>query len=293
MNNRIGNLLRVASRVGCVLFVLAALWGCRQVEKSDPEPANAWPLGCRLASYMEYRDAGWTHLRTIGVRYIFVGVPAPDKVAALKARLTEHGLRVLVLGGGADLGTAAGVDKLAVQLATCEAMGVKYLFLSPKGHDVDKSVVYKHLKMAGDIAKKHGVIITLETHPTLGTNADVHLETMKAVDHPNVRVNFDTANLHYYNKNVCAVEELKKIIDYVATVEVKDHDGQYRSWYFPALGKGVVNIPGVLKLLKEHGYKGPITMEIEGIKGVKQTEEQVKQAIMDSAAYLRTLAVFE
>ncbi len=129
---------------------------------------------------------------------------------------------------------------------------------------VSKEVAYQRLRRAGDVARKHGVIIVLETHRDLGANGDVHLETMRRVNHPNVRVNFDTGNITFYNRGTDAVTELKKIIDYVATVELKDHNGKYMDWNFPVLGKGVVDFPGILKVLEEHHFHGPITMEVEG-----------------------------
>ena len=43
-------------------------------------------------------------------------------------------------------------------------------------------------------------------------NGDIALETMKAVDHPNIRINFDTGNVYYYNHDVTAVAEVQKII---------------------------------------------------------------------------------
>jgi len=61
---------------------------------------------------------------------------------------------------------------------------------------------------------------------------------MRRINHPNVRVNFDTGNITYYNNKADVVAELKKIIDYVATVELKDHNGQDLTWNFPALGHG-------------------------------------------------------
>lgn len=254
------------------------------------EPVNA--LACRLASYGKFQEAAWTHLPSIGVRYVFINAPAADQIEATNKRLAEHGLTAVVMRGDTDLSKADGVDKLAVQLATCKKMGVKYMFLSPKRHGAEKEVIYERLRQAGDIAAKHGVTIALETHPDLGTNGDVHLETMKAINHPNIRVNFDTANITYYNKNTDAPTELKKIIKYVATVEVKDHNGEYKTWNFPALGQGVVNIPEVLRILREHGYTGPVTTEIEGIRGVEWDEAQTKKNIADSVAYVRSLGAF-
>lgn len=52
-------------------------------------------------------------------------------------------------------------------------MGVRYMFLSPKHTGVDKETAYERLRRLGEIAKGYGVIITLETHPDLGTNGDV------------------------------------------------------------------------------------------------------------------------
>jgi sugar phosphate isomerase/epimerase len=73
---------------------------------------------------------------------------------------------------------------------------------------------------------------------------------------------------------------------------LKDHNGEYETWNFPTLGTGVVDIPGVLRILKEHNYDGPITMEVEGIRGVEWTKATTKKAIADSAAYLRSLGNF-
>jgi sugar phosphate isomerase/epimerase len=250
------------------------------------------PLACRLANYGKYQQSAWTHLPSIGVHYIFISVPAPGEVAAVQKRLADSRLTPLVMRGDTDLGRPSSVDELAAQLATCEKMGVKYMFLSPKHSGVSKEVACERLRRAGDVARKHGVTIALETHPDLGTNADVHLETMKRIDHPNVRVNFDTGNITFYNKDRDAVAELKKIIGYVATVELKDHSGQPQTWNFPTLGQGVVDFPGVLRVLKEHNFRGPITMEVEGVAGAPMTEEQTKKYVADSVRYLKSLAEF-
>lgn len=249
-------------------------------------------LACRLSCYGKFQDTAWTHLASIGIKHIFLSVPSPDQVEATKKRLAESGLTAVVLRGDADLSQPSGLDALAVQLKTCEDMGVKYMFLSAKRRGAEKEVIYERLRQAGDIARKHGVTIALETHPDLGTNGDVHLETMNRINHPNVRVNFDTGNIHFYNRNADAPTELKKIIDYVATVEVKDHKGEYMTWNFPALGQGTVDIPEVLRILKEHGYSGPLTIEVEGIRGIEWDESQTQENIADSAAYLRSLAKF-
>jgi sugar phosphate isomerase/epimerase len=274
----------------CLAGALGATGGgCATGGAKVAEPTNV--LACRFANYGKFQDAAWTHLPSIGIKHVFLNVPPPDQVGTFKKQLADHGLKAVVMRGQADLSQPSCIDELTVQLETCERMGVKYMFLSPKHPGVSKEVACERLRRAGQIAKKHGVTIALETHPDLGTNADVHLETMKRINHPNIRVNFDTGNITYYNKNVNAPTELEKIIDYVATVELKDHNGQYQTWNFPALGKGAADIPGVLRILKKHGYTGPLVMEIEGVQGIERNEAEIKKDIADSAAYVRSLGI--
>jgi sugar phosphate isomerase/epimerase len=273
------------------------------------------PLAIRIMNYGKYQQTAWTHLPSIDMHYLFLSAPMPDQVTLVTKLLAEHHLRPLVFRGytdpghatgvgscfyqdyerKADLGPASSIDQLAARLAVCKQMGVKYLFLSQHHTGLTKEETYERLHRLGEIAKKHGATIVLETHQDLGNNAAVHLETMKRVNHPNVRVNFDTGNITFYNKNTDAVTELKKIIDYVATVELKDHNGQYRVFNFPALGKGVVDFPAVLKVLEEHHFQGPIVLEVEGVtlNGVPMTEDQTKQFIAESVRYIQSLGDFQ
>ncbi len=251
------------------------------------------PIGVRLLSYGNYQEGAWTHLPSIGVKYILISVPPVDQVAEMMKKLNEHGLKVLVMRGEADLTQDSCVQQLEEQFKICSQMGARFLFLSAKRQDTPKEVVFERLHRAGDIAEKYNVTLVLETHPDLGTNGDVQVETMKAINHPRVRVNFDTGNITYYNQNTDAVAELKKSIPYVATVEFKDHTAEFETWNFPALGQGKVNFPEILKILKEHHYNGPITIEFEGIKGVELTEEQTKEAIEKSVKYLHSIGCFK
>lgn len=275
------------------LCVVCCVSGCATAGAPGTDAAQPWPLAVRLMSYGKYQDAAWAHLQEIGVKYVFMAVPAPDQADAEIQRLAQYGLKPLVVRCGAELAVDTFLDDIAVQLATCEKMGVKYMFMSAKRGELSKEAAYERLRAAGDLAQKNGVTITLETHPDLGTNGAVQVETMEAINHPNIRVNLDTANVTYYNKETNAVAELAKSIDYVGTVEFKDHSGAFETWEFPVLGHGIVDFPKIVEMLQEHRYSGPVTLEFEGVKGVELDEVQTKQAIADSVAYARSLGCFE
>jgi L-ribulose-5-phosphate 3-epimerase len=278
------------------MAVLIAGVVCCSAAAADRPKASAGPknmLAIRLASYYEAQDEALSHAASCGFKHVFMNVVRPEEVEATKKKLARWGLEVAVFRGEADLAKASSVDELAEQLATCEKMGVRYMFLSPKYTTASREVVIERLKRIGPIARQHHVVIGLETHPPLGTNGSVHVETMKAINDPNIRVNFDTGNITFYNKGADAVAELKKCIDYVGTVEIKDHNGQLETWDFPPLGRGKVDIPGVLAVLREHGYRGPITIEVEGTEGVKRSKAEIKRQIAESAKYLRSLGDLE
>ena len=129
----------------------------------------------------------------------------------------------------------------------------------------------------------------METHPDLITNAAVAIETMQGVNHPNIRVNYDTANIHYYNHNVDSVEELRKVIDYIGSMHLKDTNGGFETWFFPTFGVGIVDFKAVFDLLATRGFHGPYTMEIEGCAGEDFNEEETCQRVADSVAYLRNI----
>jgi len=251
------------------------------------------PLGVRIFSYGNFQDDAWKHLPSLGVHNVFLSIPPAAQADALKKKLADAKLKAPVMRGETDWTKPTAAKQLGEQLAVAQRLGVKYIFLSVKHPGVEKPLVYQRLREAGDVAKKYGLILVLETHPDLGTNADEHVATMKAVNHPNVRVNFDTGNITFYNTGRDAVSELKKVLPYLATVEIKDHNGQLKTWNFPPLGRGKVDIPGVLKVLAAHGYKGPVTLEIEGIEGVKKTHAQTLDDIAASVKYMRSLCKFE
>ncbi len=290
--------MKISLRFLCALAVLLGLSIVQTAHAQTSEKYFANPkmknqLACRVANYGEYQEEAFAHMAECGFKYVFMNIIQPEEIEKTQKELDRYGLEVAVFRGDTDLSRESSVDELAEQLATCEKMGVGYLFLSPKHKTVSKEVAIERLKRVGPIARKHGVVVGLETHPDLGTNAEEHLKTMRAIDHPNLRVNFDTANVTYYNKNTDATAELKKCIDYVAMFEVKDHSCEFEGWHFPALGRGKVNIPALVCLLKEHDYDGPITIEIEGTKGVERSKEEIKWEIEESYRYMQSLGEFD
>jgi L-ribulose-5-phosphate 3-epimerase len=250
-------------------------------------PANL--IAVNLGSYGRYRENALEHLRRIGIGHVEIGVPAPERASAVTRQMAEYGLKVSTMTAPCDLTKDATTFEPAAR--TAQEMGVPILFISAKAGEMPRAQAYARLRERAQIAGAHGVTLSLETHPDLAENATVARETITAVGHPSLGWNLDTANLYYYNEGTDAVEECRRGLELIRSVHLKDTNGGYKTWHFPALGDGVVDFGGIFRLLNERGFFGPFTFELEGIGGETLTETETQARVQRSLDHLRQIGV--
>jgi sugar phosphate isomerase/epimerase len=107
------------------------------------------------------------------------------------------------------------------------------------------------------------------------------------VGRPNLRINFDPANMILYGTGD-PIEALEAVKSRVVSVHCKDGDWPDKSQpgslgVERALGKGAVGIPRFIAKLKEIGYQGALTIERE-VQGDEQRRD-----IQAAVALLRSL----
>ena len=196
--------------------------------------------------------------RTVGL------VPAPtraDRVARTKAV--------------SDVARKLGIDSVACHIG-----------FVPEDRD---NPLYAQIRdVARDICDHcgtNGQFFTLETGQE---PAKVLLRFIEDVDRPNLRINFDPANMILYGTGD-PVEALDVLAARVVSVHCKDGDwppvdkpealGTER-----ALGDGSVGIPRFITKLKEVGYRGILSVERE-----EQDQERRAADIRKAIALLRSL----
>ena len=159
----------------------------------------------------------------------------------------------------------------------------------------DRLRLYDHLRAIGDYAGSLGITYCCETHPGVCQNHRGMIETMNAVDHPHVKINFDTGNILYYNEHIQGEVALAKVCHLVRHVHLKDSRGEFGQWYFPALGDGgAVDFVRVLEILRDSGFNGPYSLEIEGIAGEPELSVAgYHRRVAESVEYLRTCGYFD
>ncbi len=227
--------------------------------------------------------AGITHLE-INVR------PLAD-LETIAAGAKARGVKILTLSGGVMLSENASVEDTAAMIAACAKVEAPVFFISANGADMSREQMMGRLRHLGDVAGAHGVTLALETHPPFCKNAEGMLQTMAEVNHPNVRLNLDTANVFYYNHGLDSADELERVIAYVASLHLKDTDGGFESMNFPALGEGVVRFPRVREILAAASFTGPLTLELEGPVLDGLTVEGKHEVIVRCVEYLRKVGI--
>jgi len=250
-------------------------------------------LSCNLCSYRGHTERAYAHLPTIGVKHVEIGAPAPEAAVKVLGELRARGLQPATIQAFSDIGSESFVNDLGIACGVAAKLGVRVVFTSVHAGEVPVEDVYARMREAGDVAGEHGVLIAMETHPDLMTNGGIARQTIEAIGHPHVRMNFDTANIYYYNEGTTTEAELAKVAPYVASVHLKDSAGLYKTWNFPTIGRGVVRFAEVVRILGAEGFTGPYTMELEGIEGQSLNADEAAADVAASVEHLRSVAEFE
>jgi len=118
-------------------------------------------------------------------------------------------------------------------------------------------------------AEKYGIILTVEPHGKYTTRADTLRRILDLNTSKHFACNFDTGNVAVAGND--SLETLRAVVDRVAHVHLKDIRrakvaGGHETGT-PAgvpIGDGEVDIKGCLTLLKSKGYRGALSIEVDG-----------------------------
>jgi L-ribulose-5-phosphate 3-epimerase len=211
----------------------------------------------------------------------------------IKAKLGHYGLTPSALSGHSDLTTPEGLadGKKAVDL--CVELGLTIMNTAVGGHyseDENKEAFMGYIHDLADYAAARGVDVSLEVHGDIMASGQMSIPLIHEIDRPNVGINYDTANCVFYGA-VEACDEIRPVVPYLKHVHLKDKRGGARVWDFPAVGEGHVNFWGLLKILQQENYLGPLSVEIEFAGLPWPPLEEVHRSMAVSYATLRELGL--
>jgi sugar phosphate isomerase/epimerase len=224
-----------------------------------------------------------------------------DYLKKIKGLLAEGNLEAVVAWGhpnGLEAGdNAEAVKDMEQHFRTCEILEVDTMRM------VGSSLAYRHLqhgpqiekitKLLKDSVKKaedKGIKLAIENHFDFET--DEILTIVNNMDSDFFGVTFDTGNCLRYGEEPAAMA--KKLGKHVFATHTKDvqplYGGNPKDWYYFActpVGKGVVNIPGIIKELEAVGYDGLYAVELDYMDPA--FGDDTDKAVSDSIDYLNSL----
>ena len=137
--------------------------------------------------------------------------------------------------------------------------------------------VIENLKYAGDVAERYGLVLGLEpinsrewTGTFVTTVPHAHL-IVQAVDHPNVRMIYDTYHAQIETGGI--IEHMDAAWESIDYVQIADAPGRNEP------GTGEMNYRRILQHLKDKGYRGMVGIEHGNSKPGREGELQTLQAL--------------
>lgn len=211
----------------------------------------------------------------------------------LQDKLKIFGLEAMSLSGHSDLTKPEGLERGKKALDLCHKLGITIMNTAIGGHyseKEDEEAFLRHIGELADYAEERGVTVALEIHGEIMATGALTVPLMAKIARPNIRVNYDTANVVFYGGKR-AVEDLPHILPWLAHVHLKDTAGGCREWCFPPLGQGHVDFKAILDILGTAGYKGPLSVEIEFYGEPWPPLEEVNRAMKISYEHLKGLGL--
>ena len=214
-----------------------------------------------------------------------------DKPDDLKKKLADKGVALLCFSSGS---IDAVPEKEAEYLATHEknarfvsAIGGKLLQIVSR-RPADRAPTSEEFARLGrllnEIGKRtdaHGVRVVYHNHMNaFGEGPEEIARVMSETDPKRVSLLLDIA--HYKQGGGDPVAAVTRHKDRIAILHLKDVEGPLpgdtkparQSYRFVELGRGKVDVPGVLAAVKKIGFHGPAVIELDAVTDPKQTPYQ-------------------
>ncbi len=204
----------------------------------------------------------------------YADIPTVQRTVGLVPESTRTE-RVARTKAVADVGKELGIDSVACHIG----------FVPEDAHTALYTQIRDVARDICDYCAKNGQNFTLETGQE---PAHVLLQFIEDVGRPNLKINFDPANMILYGTGD-PIEALGVLASHVVSVHCKDGDWPPRD--LPealgkerALGEGSVGIEAFVHKVKEVGYRGVLSVERE------ERNQEVRDAdIRKAVRLLRSL----
>ncbi|MBS7656922.1 sugar phosphate isomerase/epimerase [Candidatus Bathyarchaeota archaeon] len=218
----------------------------------------------------------------------------PDKLSTLFELLKSYNLKVVSVMGINDFAVCkekikGELKKVNKQLEFAYEINAEILRVFAS-HIPDYYIweemytqVVDCLKWLGKKAENFGIKIAMENHGGITATSSQVKKILAQVNKENVGLNLDPANFQVSGQD--PVKATMELSDFIIHTHIKDCIMTDKGYRFCEIGAGLINYNKILKILKEKGYSGYLSLEYEDTsdpeRGTRQSLLNLRKIIKE------------
>ncbi|GIP39342.1 sugar phosphate isomerase [Paenibacillus sp. J31TS4] len=243
------------------------------------------------------QENGGEHIEIVPIGFDLI--ENPGLIEDIRRRAEEVGIDISNYAVGNNFltdgeeGFQQAVEKLKQHVDVAHGLGVKLMRHDVASRPIPETTIANFEKdlprlvegcrIVADYAAQFGITTSVENHGFYIQASDRVQRLVQAVDRPNFKTTLDIGNFLCVDEN--SVVAVKKNLPFASIVHLKDFyvRPSYRNpgegWFNTAsgnflrgaiVGQGDIDMPEVIKVIKQSGYDGYISIEFEGMEECKQ-----------------------
>ena len=161
--------------------------------------------------------------------------------------------------------------KMEAAFQAAVEIGIPIINCGPGGKTDDEVTFQQSVDSIGalaQMAERYGVTLCVKAHVGAAIyNTPTTLRLMEAITSPAFGIDMDPSHIYRAGEN--PVEAITAVISRVKHVHIRDCKGRQQGPGKPedqANGRGDIDLVGYIRTLHQHGYTGPVDLEIIGAK---------------------------
>jgi sugar phosphate isomerase/epimerase len=187
------------------------------------------------------------------------------EIERIGRKLSDLGLNPVSLSGHAQLQTGEGAARFARAIEIAAALGIEVVntYTGDATTEEEREAYFSNVAKLCDRAAKYGLKIGMETDSNMLPTAEIGVAILDRIDRQEVLgFNYDPGNVVYYT-GADPITDVRFALPRMVHFHFKDKIGGKGVFNFPPPGDGEIDMTGLLGILDEAGYTGPISAEVE------------------------------
>ena len=210
-----------------------------------------------------------------------------DQVSEIQDLSRTYGLELLAMEQSSQ-----DPDLMEQAFQAAAEIGIPVVNCGPGGESDDEESLQASIDSLGRLAERaehYGVTLCVKAHVGAAIyNTPTSLRVLEAITSPAFGLDMDPSHIHRAGED--AVEALGAVISRIKHIHIRDCKGRQEGPGEPeeqTNGRGDIDLVGYIATLHDHGYAGPLNLEVIGTKAKGTTLERCCVIAAESRGHMQ------